>query len=479
MALISNHEGSSKKVRKILNNEDRISILSDSLLVHVLSFLPTKYAVGTSILSSRWKHLWASVPTLDFNDNLRFKDIPYSYENSSNFMNFVDRVLLHHDLSYVQKFRLSCEGSKVDVSRMYTWISVAVTRGVQELDLQIGPPGFDLPERLYSFPLSLFTCPTLVVLKLGILVRFSVPCSVHFKSLKVLHLSVWLMGNDLMKNLFCNCPVLEELFIQAMVSCEEEAALGVILDVSTSSLTSFKMMGKKLCSMHQFSSLKDDYLSYYVLNNLTSLVKADVNIGECCIQTMEIEERSDSVFEVLKQISSVKYLSLGASTMGVLDYAKEYNVPRFPNLIRLELHVNTCYGWKRLLDLLNSMPNLLYLVLEKSKNCSSRRHVSFVEQEVVPSCLVMHLQEIKINGFQGLSDELKLIEYFLRNSKVLRKMEINNFNAEEKQEREFLDKLLMFPRGSMTCKILITGRKILLQPRHLYHHSWWSSHTRT
>ncbi|XP_059624599.1 F-box/FBD/LRR-repeat protein At1g78750-like [Cornus florida] len=422
MALISNHEGSSKKVRKFLNKEDRISSLPDSLLVHILSFLPTKYAVGTN-------------------------------NSPSNFMNFVDRVLLHHDLSFIQKFRLNFQNYNVDdFSKIHTWTSIAIKRGVQELDIQIS----NCPSVQRSFPLSLFTCPTLVVLKLGSFIGFSVPCSTHFKSLKVLHLSVWFFGDEVMENLFCNYPVLEELFIEAALDLrgfwggddEDDEREIVVTAPNLEDLT-----------------LQDDFLSFYELNDLISLVKADVNIGECCTKSMVIKERANSVFEVLEEISTVKYLSLGARTMGVLDHADDDdNLPLFPNLIRLELHVNKCYGWNHLLDLLNSMPNLQCLVLEKSKECGrpeddAYENFNFVEQQVVHLCLVMHLQDVKINGFRGLSGELRLIEYFLRNSKVLHKMEIENFNSEEKQEREFLDKLQMLPRGLITCQILITRKE--------------------
>ncbi|XP_059670938.1 F-box/FBD/LRR-repeat protein At5g22660-like [Cornus florida] len=420
------------------NGDDRISSLPDSLLVHSLSFLPTKYAVGTSVLSSRWKCLWASVPNLDFDANLHL-DL-----SSSDFMNFIERVLLNHNLSGIQKFRLSCDNDyiDIDISRIYTWISAAVKRGVQELDLQISPSGQDL-----DLPFSLFTCPTLMVLKLGNEIRFDVPYPARFRNLKILHVSICFHGNDLARNLFSNCPVLEDLLLEGTVlSCEK-----LTFDVFTPALKSSKLKFTTLVDdllfdnsykivinapVLEYLNLQDDYIHCYMLNNLSSLAKADINVGYNCNKAEKTEKHADRLL--------------------ALDYAADSKLLLFPNLIRLELHVHNCYGWKGLLDLLNKIPNMVYLVLKKLKFCqcgknNASKDFNFVEQEV-PYCLSMHLQEIEISGFQGMSDELKLIEYFLRNGRVLQKMAIKSSNLSGKQE----EKLLMFPRGSRNCEILLS-----------------------
>ena len=68
--------------------KDIISSLPDSLLTHILSFLPIQDSVSTSILSSRWRPLWTLVPVLHLkqlelkkrmfrlgNENFKFVDI--------------------------------------------------------------------------------------------------------------------------------------------------------------------------------------------------------------------------------------------------------------------------------------------------------------------------------------------------------------------------------------------------------------------
>ncbi|KAJ0734808.1 putative F-box domain-containing protein [Helianthus annuus] len=45
---------------------DRLSSLPDDLILKILSFIGTKQAIRTSVLSSGWRYIWTSTPCLDF-----------------------------------------------------------------------------------------------------------------------------------------------------------------------------------------------------------------------------------------------------------------------------------------------------------------------------------------------------------------------------------------------------------------------------
>lgn len=107
--------------------QDRISALPDAVLYHILAFLETKCTVRTSILSKRWKNIWAYVPNLYLNDE--------DFSSFADFIVFVDRALLIRESSAIQKFHLHCKCHAEDFSRIDGWIRTAVRYNVVELDL--------------------------------------------------------------------------------------------------------------------------------------------------------------------------------------------------------------------------------------------------------------------------------------------------------------------------------------------------------
>ncbi|CAA7061856.1 unnamed protein product, partial [Microthlaspi erraticum] len=59
-------KSSGSKFHSNSRDMDRISELSDELLIEILSRLPTKDAISTCKLSKRWKCLWMYLPKLDY-----------------------------------------------------------------------------------------------------------------------------------------------------------------------------------------------------------------------------------------------------------------------------------------------------------------------------------------------------------------------------------------------------------------------------
>ena len=206
----------SSKIQKLVKGEDKgedkdiISKLPDSVLLYILSFLLTKDAVRTSILSTKWRYLWTGMSNFDFNDDLSYKKTKEkNIELGACLLKLVDRVLLH-DSGHIQKLRLSF-GMPVRLILPYLWVKFAVMRNVQELDLS-------LPVRAtFLLHSSLFTSKSLSKLQLYMDCVLKVPSSICFSALKMLHISVTFLDDQSCQQLFSGCPVLQELVLYGCV----------------------------------------------------------------------------------------------------------------------------------------------------------------------------------------------------------------------------------------------------------------------
>ncbi|RXI04524.1 hypothetical protein DVH24_038798 [Malus domestica] len=139
---------------------------AEALLCHIVSFLPTTWAVRTTVLSKRWKNRWTSLITnLDFEDSREFETDEQGCYHSNRFMNFVDRVFFLRDSLDIKKFRLAISYSD-DFSRIDAWICIAVMRNVVELDLDLRDVS-DGGEADFEMPQSLFKSKTLAILRVS------------------------------------------------------------------------------------------------------------------------------------------------------------------------------------------------------------------------------------------------------------------------------------------------------------------------
>ncbi|XP_074284199.1 putative F-box/LRR-repeat protein At3g18150 [Silene latifolia] len=159
-----------------LNTLDRFSDLPDFILHHIISFLDTREAYRTCILSKRWAHISATNPIIEFHyycepksphrywpseevsarllgyidsrmqryakDNLRVRTLRLRFPNSHKVggCNVKDLRCIVKELPHVEELP-----SKID-----EWLRIAVRNQVEKLDL--GSPVFEyqLPDILLS-----------------------------------------------------------------------------------------------------------------------------------------------------------------------------------------------------------------------------------------------------------------------------------------------------------------------------------------
>ncbi|KAK8542680.1 hypothetical protein V6N12_015266 [Hibiscus sabdariffa] len=195
---------------KSVGDFGRISSLPDHILCHVLSFTPTEDAVRTSILSRRWRYLFASMTTIDFYRYLKYKP----RRNFNIFWSFVDRLLFSPNQPGLECFRLYDPTSEYDNdddadndhSRLYGYISAALRRGVKEIVIY--------SRNCPVFPSLLLTSRSLMILKLNIKGEIKVPANACLPNLKTLHLMnrVFVDWSSILR-LISSCHVLEDLVL--------------------------------------------------------------------------------------------------------------------------------------------------------------------------------------------------------------------------------------------------------------------------
>ena len=191
---------SSSTLRRSIPTVDRISDLPDSILCHILSFVPTKLAAITSVLSKRWKQVWLSVLALYF-DQEAFIDF-------NSFRNFVNLTMSLRDEeipihSFTFKGADSCRLRQRDFDRIF---KIVMERGVENLN-------FDMCNKMHliKLPPRILSFRTLHVLKLG-QIQMGDFQEVDFPCVKTLHLnSVYFLYAEHIVKFLQGCPILEDL----------------------------------------------------------------------------------------------------------------------------------------------------------------------------------------------------------------------------------------------------------------------------
>jgi hypothetical protein len=133
--------------------DDRLTTLPESVLCHILSFLPTITSVATmSLVSHRWRHLRKYLQVFHFDNS--------DFNYNKKFALFVNAVLALRRSRDIRKFNLQLEWRFEDYKSVEMWVLAATGPHLEEMSITImDGAGITLP------PSFFVNCTNLVSLR--------------------------------------------------------------------------------------------------------------------------------------------------------------------------------------------------------------------------------------------------------------------------------------------------------------------------
>ncbi|KAG5516785.1 hypothetical protein RHGRI_037509 [Rhododendron griersonianum] len=186
------------------DDDDRITALPESVLVHILSFLPIHDAIKTEALSKRWQFLWTYLPSIQF----RQANYPTANEG---LVGFVDNTLAVFNCSKLEKFGVDFDYEPHFAPNVNSGIQFAAGKGVEELFLEFDSVADDLYEDVrYELPQVLYTNSSFERLRFS-LCRVIPKGNVVWNSLKKLSVGYVKLSDGVIEKILAGSPVLEVL----------------------------------------------------------------------------------------------------------------------------------------------------------------------------------------------------------------------------------------------------------------------------
>ncbi|XP_065871419.1 F-box/LRR-repeat protein At5g02910-like isoform X2 [Euphorbia lathyris] len=413
-----------KRVKLQSKEEDRISYLPDSLVQHILSFLPsTKDAIHTTLLSKRWHNQWTRVPSSS--------SIPLVCLSK----NSLDSSIIHY-------FSVTAPRSRNSTCKQYR-----------------------LPEFLFKHAslvkLHTYDC-NFVSMPNG---------SISWGNLKALNIEHCHLPSKAIENILRGSPSLESLELVSNTSISDEYVIvsnslkklvlkdfwSVRLQISWTNLEEFNLFGIVFTWNHPN------------LMNCPSLICANVDF-ECDEVFMGVD------IEIISHFQRVKELKFGSQFIKILSALnlEGHLSPlllnnKFLTLDRpnFEEHSGGIECALRIYHVLEKL--VITLPFYKSQRTTNLPDLNgsgenyWNSNREVFDCLASHLKIIEINGLCESDDKCKyvlnFIEFLLKSVRVLEKLVVILKDGGKDFVIQVSKKLLDFPRCSQhaTVKLLCSN----------------------
>ncbi|KAG5516776.1 hypothetical protein RHGRI_037502 [Rhododendron griersonianum] len=343
---------------------DRISSLHDSVLLHILSFLPTEDVVRTGLLAKRWQYLWTNISTLAF----KTKEIDLN--GIHKFVAFVNRVLILCRCSNLKKFVLDfCFFRPEYFPEMDAnlWIQFATQHNVE--DLYLHNQGFPLVHRL---PQILFTNSSLRIFSASNCVI--VPGGeISWRSLKSLTMDDVVVSDGVIEKILTSCPILEFLKLSmfsgpSRLSINSASLENVVIQHSMSDQYVLEISAPKLLMLELMGDFERQKFQFA---NISSLVRVNLKFsGRVCSDEYDQEKRRTQLIELLERLQHVNQLELWDWCIQVLSYGELKGLPSLVSsckILTLNSHVLK-WDIPGIVSLLQGSPYLEKLVVTMSSD---------------------------------------------------------------------------------------------------------------
>ncbi|KAJ9163439.1 hypothetical protein P3X46_023107 [Hevea brasiliensis] len=418
------------------SNSDMIIDLPDNVIDCILSKLPIRDAVRTSMLSKKWRYRWITLPYLVFAYKAFLGGKGEFEENK--FVKFINNVLFLHD-GPILKFALSISCMR-SYPEMDQWIVFLSRKNVVNFTLE------NWNGERHKLHSRFFSLQKLTNLKLRRCIINPPADFSGFKCLRSLELYRITIADDALESLISSCPLLKKLKLYGFNYVDR-------LNIQAPQLKKLYFFGK--CKSMCFG-------------NTPRLAELEIRLKKLPeIAGLSLHEKSINLYENVGFLSSVKRLCVGYH---FLKFLAAGSVPKklpitLKNLSSIELFdlpfddldVVSCT-----LLLMQSSRKLHDLNIKADSNSSADMEsvVRFLIEENC-SFYLRKLLYVKLTYFSGVTPEMEFIKFILVKSPLLQMMivepnEDDPFYIESRVTKD----LIRFPRASKTAEIIYNTAEI-------------------
>lgn len=421
-----------------MDHEIATDLLSDlplSITDIILSLLPIRDAVRTSILSTKWRYRWARLTQLSFCDEC-VTPSPDKSLVRNRLIKFITHALLLHN-GPIHKFKI-CTSILQSCPDIDQWLLFLSRNDVRELTLVLGEG--DLGE-WFRVPSCLFSCNKLTFLELCRCELDPPPGFRAFSCLRTLTLNQVLVTPDAIESLISSCPLLESLTLSYYD--------GLDLNINAPNLKYLCLEGvfKDLC-LEDTPLLEIVSISLYMSTD--EIQEHFEQLSGC--NFVKFFGGIPNLKKLIGHVYFTKYLSIGIEQWTpALTYS---------HLKIIELNQVNFEDMKELLvvhRLITNSPNLQELLISGASNSNvtlEAPNIEFWEAECSSDCTFKQLKNVKMTEMCGVPHEMGLIKFLLRNSPALEKMRLLPCIYVMELKMKMLVELVRLRRASPLAEIL-------------------------